>query len=354
VRNKKRRVAVPEKRAPEVVAVKYVFLDIVGFTKDRNVEAQTEIVSALNQIVIDSFGNVRLKRAAGELIFLPTGDGICIAMVDRRSPGWDYDAHIVTALRILQGVDRHNRQATEKKQFKVRIGINSSSDNLIIDINGNENLAGNGINMASRIMYQADGNQILVGPTVYDDLQSRARYEHSFRSYNAMVKHGKEISVHQFVAAAHPYLNTDEPAAFRRPEPALDELTAYYFAYSIRYQHLLVRLLEKLQCDSQSGVILFWLLALEATRRPDRSRMLHVSFDENALEEKLNAYSQLETGLKQALFVFITHDRLRLYEKNFEQHPRARYLLVNRHGSNKLHKENERIFFEFELESWRP
>lgn len=38
-------------RAATTVPAKYIFLDIVDFTKDRSVEAQTDIVHILNNII---------------------------------------------------------------------------------------------------------------------------------------------------------------------------------------------------------------------------------------------------------------------------------------------------------------
>ena len=39
----------------ETAQVKYVFIDVVDFTKERSVEAQSHIIKILNKIVEDSF-----------------------------------------------------------------------------------------------------------------------------------------------------------------------------------------------------------------------------------------------------------------------------------------------------------
>jgi hypothetical protein len=66
--------ATPAKHGVDVAA-KYVFLDIVGFTRNRTVEAQADIVKQLNAIVIEAVKESGSPR--DKFIFIPTGDGIC-------------------------------------------------------------------------------------------------------------------------------------------------------------------------------------------------------------------------------------------------------------------------------------
>jgi hypothetical protein len=42
----------------ETARVKYVFLDIVGFTRDRSVEAQSDVISKLNEVVREALHTV--------------------------------------------------------------------------------------------------------------------------------------------------------------------------------------------------------------------------------------------------------------------------------------------------------
>jgi class 3 adenylate cyclase len=138
-------------------------------------------VYALNKVVEASVIEVSLPK--DNLISIPTGDGICIVLINIESP---YDAHLLTALNIVKGIDEHNsRTGSDMRKFHVRIGINSNTDNLITDINGNRNITGAGISMASRIMGMADGNQILVGESVFDTLRYREQYMASFRPFAA-------------------------------------------------------------------------------------------------------------------------------------------------------------------------
>lgn len=60
-------------------------------------------------------------------------------------------------------------------------------------------MAGSGINLANRIMDNADECQILISQTVYDILCDREKYMNSFNSYNAKIKHSIAIPVHQYI-----------------------------------------------------------------------------------------------------------------------------------------------------------
>jgi class 3 adenylate cyclase len=97
------------------------------------------------------------------------------------------------------------------RKFNIRVGINENIDNLIIDINGNKNISGAGINHASRIEGQADPAQILVGNSVYEKLVQREKYMKAFNSYTALVKHGLPLKVHQLINKSLLYLNNEIP-----------------------------------------------------------------------------------------------------------------------------------------------
>ncbi|MDH3252715.1 MAG: hypothetical protein OEM41_07975, partial [Ignavibacteria bacterium] len=74
------------------VPVKYVYLDVVGFTRDRSVEAQSDVIDYLNSIVRDVVANASIPQ--DQVFLLPTGDGICIAMLNVEAL---FDIHIQIA-----------------------------------------------------------------------------------------------------------------------------------------------------------------------------------------------------------------------------------------------------------------
>src|SRR5687768_3731812 len=128
------------------IPAKYIFLDVVDFTRSRSVEAQSDIVHSLNQIVKSSVDDNSIPDE--NRIFLPTGDGICVALLNIEclqniEPA--YDSHLRIALGILKRLEEHNASIEDaQRKFNVRIGINENIDNVVIDINGNRNVAGDG------------------------------------------------------------------------------------------------------------------------------------------------------------------------------------------------------------------
>lgn len=328
------------------VHAKYIFLDVVDFTKNRSVEAQADIVCALNRVVESSVAELNLPKES--LIFIPTGDGICIVLLNIESP---YDAHLLAALSIVRGVSEHNDQTeNDMRKFLVRIGINSNTDNLITDINANRNIAGAGISMASRIMGMADGNQILVGEPVFDTLRYREKYMSSFRPFSATVKHKVQIPVYQLVEGGHYGLDTNIPHAFqaKRTEIALEKRAAYYFAHAIRHKNLILERLAKF--EAPSCVILFWFLSMGAERRSEGMEVYEVyQADDVFIEERLNYYNSLDRDMKHLLAELIIHEHLKKYEENFEHTGTMEYVFINSNGKKKLASEWRKIWDEFEL-----
>jgi hypothetical protein len=199
----------------KTIPAKYIFLDIVGFTHNRSVEAQSDIIRTLNDIVQSGIKERGIKK--DEVMFLPTGDGICIALLNVGSP---YDIHLQIALDIVGKVYKHSINTPNKmRKFEVRVGVNAYTDNLVTDINGNQNIAGAGVNLAARIMKMADGNQILISKFVFDDFRHYEKYSSSFKAFRAQVREDVFLPVYQFTAQGCEGLNVSTPAALRNSAP---------------------------------------------------------------------------------------------------------------------------------------
>src|SRR2546427_3948308 len=117
------RIAAPmdvSARAATTIPAKHIVLDVVEFTHNRSVEAQTDIVHALNAIVKSSVQCENIPQE--KILFLPTGDGLGIVLLSVESPKYPYDTHIQIALRIISGIHEHNEQMQDAmRQFQVRI-----------------------------------------------------------------------------------------------------------------------------------------------------------------------------------------------------------------------------------------
>jgi len=246
---------------------KYVYLDVVDFTKDRGVVVQTEIVRVLNEIVKRAVDSLYVPPK--NIIYLPTGDGICVALlnIEAVTPavGKPYDIHLRLALNIIKGVSEYNESIEPgRARFDIRVGINESTDNKVKDINGKFNMAGSGINEAQRIMSLAEGNQIFVGNSVFEKLAQWEPYSNEsnfFYPLKVTVKHHKVLRVHQYVGGGHPGLNTEIQETLKSQEALnlFDAATACGLKkiYSAR-----ARVMDDVRKDIDNANTRIWLLGV--------------------------------------------------------------------------------------------
>jgi len=201
---------------PETRHIKYVYLDIVSYSSDRSVEAQTEIIDTLNALVKTC---VKRQKENCEVIFIPTGDGICIAFIDRLAP---YDIHIQFSLALLADLANYNQSCQDHmRRFEIRIGLNENVDNLITDINGHTNVAGAGVTVAQRVMSLGDGGNILISESVFNTLEHREAYMGQFKKHLAVVKHDKELPVYHLIGV-YPGVNSEPPFKLADGEDPID------------------------------------------------------------------------------------------------------------------------------------
>jgi TolB-like protein len=161
-----------------------LFVDIVGYSK-LLISEQSELIRQLKEIVCGA-EQFRSAEIAGQLIRLPTGDGM--ALIFRDSP----ETPVQCALEIAQALKNH-------PQLKLRMGIHSGPVNEVIDVNNQPNLAGAGINVAQRIMACGDAGHILLSRHVAEDLEGYARWQPYLHDLGECeVKHGVRVSVANF------------------------------------------------------------------------------------------------------------------------------------------------------------
>ena len=207
--------------APKTAIIRYVFFDVVGFTVNRTIEAQSKIIDTLIRVAreaVDSCCGPYLSAPGAKVIYLHAGDGACICLVNLLEP---FDNHMTLALQILERLHAINKaESQEMCRFEVRIGINENQDNLVVDINGQPGVAGAGVNMAQRVMSQAGGSQIVVGQSVFERLNQRDAYHDGFRLREAVVKNGLKLACYQYIGTKPlPYLDqrlSQRPAAAAR------------------------------------------------------------------------------------------------------------------------------------------
>src|SRR5712691_927702 len=156
-----------------------LLIDIVGYSK-LSINEQRAAIDELTQAVRTSeqFQNA---EAAARLIKIPTGDGM--ALVFYKSP----EEPVKCALEISRALEEHRQ---------LRMGAHSGPVSGVIDVNGQANLAGAGLNLAQRVMDCGDAGHILVSKRVADDL---GEYEHwrplLYDLGECEVKHGMRVSI---------------------------------------------------------------------------------------------------------------------------------------------------------------
>src|SRR5437868_933103 len=158
-----------------------LFIDIVGYSK-LLIDEQSEVLRELNQMVRNTEA-ARAGEAAGQLIILPTGDGMALVFTG------SVEDPVECALQISQVL-------RAQPSLPVRMGIHSGPVHHVADVNQRDNIAGAGINIAQRVMDCGDAGHILVSKRVADDLVQYRRWQpylHELGDFE--VKHGVVVSV---------------------------------------------------------------------------------------------------------------------------------------------------------------
>jgi TolB-like protein/Tfp pilus assembly protein PilF len=193
-------MAAEVKKEIELEIAHVLFIDIVAYSK-MAIDDQRSAIEQLNQIV-QSTDEFRKAESEDRLLKIPTGDGM--ALVFYRSP----EAPVECALEI-------SRQLKERPRLKLRMGVHSGPVSGVIDVNGRVNVAGEGINMAQRVMDCGDAGHILLSKRVADDLHQFSHWRpHLYDLGECEVKHGEKILVVNLFTAE--LGNSERPKSFTK------------------------------------------------------------------------------------------------------------------------------------------
>jgi tRNA A-37 threonylcarbamoyl transferase component Bud32/class 3 adenylate cyclase len=159
-----------------------LFTDIVGYSL-LPMDQQREYLGEFQQIVSES-PQFQAANSAGDLISLPTGDGMALAFFG------DPTAPAQCAVEVAA-------QLKSRPHLKLRMGVHSGPVYRVADVNANANVAGGGINMAQRVMDCGDAGHILVSRNVAEILDQLRDWRGSLQDLGVHeVKHG--VKVHLF------------------------------------------------------------------------------------------------------------------------------------------------------------
>ena len=170
-----------EKTKPRLEIAHVLFIDIVGYSKLLTDE-QSEALQELNQIVRNTEA-VHEAEAAGQLIILPTGDGMALVFTGSVERPAECALEVSRALRA-------------QPSLPVRMGIHSGAVQHVSDANARENISGVGINIARRVMDCGDAGHILVSKRFAGDLSQHRRWQPYLHELGDVeVKHGVVVSL---------------------------------------------------------------------------------------------------------------------------------------------------------------
>jgi hypothetical protein len=127
-----------------------LFLDIAGYSR-LGVTDQIRLKQSFNEVLSAALQDMDAR----ERVVVDTGDGAAVAFLG------DPERALFAALAVFDNVG----------ELPVRMGINLGPVHVSRDINGQENVIGDGINVAQRIMSFAAAGQLFVSRTFYDVVQ---------------------------------------------------------------------------------------------------------------------------------------------------------------------------------------
>jgi len=170
-----------EKNKPRLEIGHVLFIDIVGYSKLLTDE-QSEALQELNQIVRNTEA-AREAEAAGQLIILPTGDGMALVFTGSVEGPAECALEVSQALRA-------------QPSLPLRMGIHSGPVQYVRDANQRENVSGVGINVARRVMDCGDAGHILASKRFAEDLAQHRRWQRYLHELGDVeVKHGAVVSL---------------------------------------------------------------------------------------------------------------------------------------------------------------
>jgi hypothetical protein len=217
-----------------------LFLDIVGYSR-LGVTEEIRLKQSFNDVLSASLEDT----PAGERVVIDTGDGAAVAFLG------DPERALFAALAVFDNVG----------ELPLRMGINLGPVHVSRDLNGQENVIGDGINVAQRIMSFAAAGQLLVSRSFYDVvLLLSAEYATMFQAIGGRTdKHERThevlavnpaVRVARRVAETHARLRAQRPkAAPVRDEPARISDAGTHFIISGGTRESVSAVLERLAAE---------------------------------------------------------------------------------------------------------
>src|SRR5204862_6336271 len=174
-------MSVESKKEIQLEIAHVLFIDIVDYSK-LSIDEQRSAVDELTRIV-RATEQFQKAEASERLVKIATGDGM--ALVFYTSP----EAPVRCAIELSRALKDHPR-------LRLRMGIHSGPVSGVVDVTGQANLAGAGLNLAHRVMGCGDAGHILLSKHVAEDLEEYEQWRPLLHDLGTCeVKHGVRLSV---------------------------------------------------------------------------------------------------------------------------------------------------------------
>ncbi len=167
-------------------------MDFVGYSR-LPASAQAQVQQLLHNL---SYATTPMKaktRTRDELLVKRTGDGMALIFFD------DIEAPLKVAVELDEQIKRQQSRLREQiggTAFRVRMGVHSGSV-IVLDEGGELDVAGEGINVAQRVMDAGDEGHLLISDVVAQALSGDPRWKALFDDLGmCRVKHDELVHLH--------------------------------------------------------------------------------------------------------------------------------------------------------------
>jgi tetratricopeptide (TPR) repeat protein/class 3 adenylate cyclase/TolB-like protein len=196
-----------DNQTPTLEMAYVLFMDIVGYSRMAT-DVQQETLRRLQRSV-RSGNEFQRAQEQQRLISLPTGDGMALAFFT------DPESCVRCAVETT-------RALKDQEGIPLRMGMHAGPVFRVADINANQNVAGEGINIAQRVMDCGDAGHILVSKSLGDVLRQLSGWKGALQDLGEVsVKHG--VRVHVFNLLVEGAGNRERPGKFLKEKGGAGE-----------------------------------------------------------------------------------------------------------------------------------
>jgi len=169
----------------------WFYTDIVASSHPgMTTKEQAQKIIALNGL-IEKTETFKQRNPDSTIIF-PTGDGVYIGFVD--SP----EKPLRLAIELHKVISRYSELRKGRDKLDIRIGIHTGPVYVIHDLNGKDNVWGDGIITARRVMDLGGSMHVLASKKIADDIRKLSpeykRMMHKIGDYS--IKHGEQLQIY--------------------------------------------------------------------------------------------------------------------------------------------------------------